>query len=57
MPSRAWPLMSRGRISLSTLPSSSTKVNTATVSNNEASTWRVRYLCSVFIWFGGQAKP
>ena len=40
--SRAWPLMSAGRISLSTLPMSSTNVNTATVSTSEASTWRVR---------------
>ena len=44
----AWPLISRGRISLRTLPINSTKVNTATVSTNEASTWPVRYLCSVF---------
>ena len=39
---RAWPLTSMGRISLSTLPMSSTNVNTATVRNSEASTSRVR---------------
>jgi len=33
---------------LSASPSNKTNVNTATVSTNEASTWPVRYLCSVF---------
>jgi len=31
-------------------------VNTATVNNNEATTWPVRYRCNVFIRFGGRAK-
>jgi hypothetical protein len=30
-------------------------VNTATVSTNEASTWPVRYLCSVFTFFYADA--
>ncbi len=47
--------MSRLRIFLMKSPSSSTKVNTATVSTNEASTWPVRYLCSVFTLFFSDA--
>jgi hypothetical protein len=49
VPMRAWPLMSSRRTSLITVPNSSTNVNTATVSSSAASTWNVRYLCSVLI--------
>ena len=43
-----WPLTRSGRISFSVLPSNKTNVNTITVMSNDARTWRVRYVCSVF---------
>src|SRR5258706_10228241 len=43
----AWRLIKIVRISLSTLPSKSTKVNTATVSSSDARIWRSKYACKV----------
>jgi len=39
---RTWPLINKGRISLSTFPSNRTNVKTATVKSNDATTCRVK---------------
>ena len=47
----ARPLTSKGSNSRNALATSSTKVNTSIVINNDALTWRSRYLCKVFNFY------
>ena len=56
-PRVACRLINSARISFSTLASTSTNVNTATVISSVAKTCRVKYRCSVFINPPGRCPP